>query len=202
MRGDGRPVIKASHLKNNIAALELIAPGRTPDVLAALDRTVLGDIEGSAKTAWLPVEHDIALAEAIESVLGPGSDHARSRASTRMSMESTLLKPIIDGIQKIFGLAPTPVIRSVARAWAQVYRNCGLPRFEHGTGTRAVLVYEGFPPSVIDSPLYLKSISGGLHACLDLCKVEGTCIPKVRDRAAGEVEYVFEWQAASNRRAG
>ncbi len=97
---------------------------------------------------------------------------------------------------------PTPVIRSVARAWAQVYRHCGVPRFEGGSTTRAVLVYAGFPACVVESPLYLESISGGLHACLDLCKVEGPCIPKVRDPASGEVEYVFEWRAAQTMRTG
>ena len=60
---------------------------------------------------------------------------------------------------------------------------------------RALLTYEGLPKAMLDSPLYLASIGGGLHACLDLCKVEGSVRHRIQSRAEGKVEYEFEWQS-------
>jgi len=195
MRGDGQARIKASQIMNNLAAVELIGPGRVDEVRAALPPEVLREVDQAAKTAWLPLEYDIALAEAIERVFGPGSDRERSRTSTRLSTESSLLRPILDGIQKIFGLTPPAVIRATTFAWGQLYRNCGEVKFKELAANRALLTYEGLPTAILDSPLYLASIGGGLHACLDLCKVEGSVRHRIQSRAEGKVEYEFEWQS-------
>lgn len=190
---DGEALIKASLVHNSIQAIEVVGPGRTAEVLAYLDPDFAAQIQSAAKTTWLPVEIDIAFAEAVEAVLGPGQDRERSRAGTMLSMNSTLLKPVIDGVRKIFGFSPPAVIRTTTRAWTHLYRNCGRPSFEETSSNQAALVYD-FPKIVADNQLYLRSIAGGLHACLDLCQVEGTVVPVVRNRSTGEVAFEFEWR--------
>lgn len=185
--------MKAAHLARNLTFAEQFAGARVGRLHEELGAERVETIRSAVKTDWIPIEVDIALSRAVELVCGPGSDRERARESTRESMNARLLRPFVDGVQKLFGLNPESVLKVSPRAWSTVYRSCGSARAQHLDGQQAALDFEHMPSLLLSQPLYLSSIAGGLHAILDLCRVNGDVKPVRPDPGAGTMRFLFTW---------
>lgn len=187
------PAMKAGHLKANLEIARDLAGDAEPAFLAAMGDAMVEEIEGSLKTAWLPIELDMAVSRATCTVLGAHADRERARESTRRSMNTRILAPIVEGVRKVFGMTPKPALKVTRRGWHAIYRNCGQPEFiDLGEGA-ADLLFEEMPAAALASNNYLFSIAGGLHAILDICRVEGTVEVGEVDPEAKKVRIEFRW---------
>jgi len=160
---------------------------------AALGEAVLAQIHGAIRTTWLPIEVDVALAEAVESTCGPNSDYERARQSLLESMERSFLRPFVEGVRKVFGLSPKGLLKTCQRAWGGLYRDCGEPRFLDLAVNSAALDFRSMPAAMLESAVYLRAIAGALHALLDLCHTEGQIEVEAVDRERRAVRFVVTW---------
>jgi hypothetical protein len=188
-----QPRMKAAQIKNSLAVAERMAGDRAAALREAIGPEVWETIEGAVRTDWLPLSVDIALSRAVEDVCGPGRDRERSRTSTGENLNARLLAPFVEGVRKVFGLSPKPALKVSPRAWKTVYKDCGDSRFVDVSEREAALDFENMPREVLESPLYLSAIAGGLHAVLDMCGVEGHVEPRDADVAAGTVRFLVTW---------
>lgn len=189
-----RPGIKATQIQSSLAVAEQLARERVARLHAAMGADTLGTIRGAIKTSWVPVEADIALAHAVESVCGFGTDYERSRRATAASLDQKLLRPFIEGVRKVFGLSPKGLFKTCQRGWNGVYKDCGQPQYVDLGERAAALDFSEMPLQVLDSDIYLRAIAGGLHALLDICHVEGEIVAKDVDARARTVRFQIEWR--------
>ncbi len=194
MGGGREPGIKATQIQSSLAVAERLAGDRVEQLQAAIGTEMLAKIRDAIKTAWVPVQADIALANAVESTCGPGSDYERSRQATTDSMNRKLLRPFIEGVRKVFGLSPKGLFKTCQRGWNSVYRDCGQPRYVDLGENAAALDFQDMPVQVLASDVYLRAIAGGLHALLDVCHVHGTIVPKDVDPRARTVRFLVTWR--------
>ncbi len=185
--------IRAALPLQSLRVLEAIAGFEHTRVLARLHPQTLARLRAVARLEWLPIAIDLELGNAVADVLGPDVDRERARLCVLHCFETPLLRPFIHGADMLFGLSPAGLIASIPRGWPAVYRDAGSLRYEVDDGLRRVLIYEGVPPEVIGSRLYLESLAGALESIFELCKVEGTVSLGPVDVAARRAELHFEW---------
>lgn len=185
--------IRAAQLQHSLLAIERVAGAKQDRVFARIRPETLARIRGATRIEWLPVEFDLELAEAVAAELGPASDRRRARESVRLSMESPLLEPIVVGVQRIFSLEPTALIRQIPRAFQAVYRGAGWLEHQIGRGHAQVLVYSEIPKIIVDSPLYLDAIAGAFEGIYDPCEVEGQVAVEAVEPLRRRAELRFSW---------
>ena len=187
--------IRARQVEHSLRALELVSGREHERALGRMRPESLAQIRDSGRFDWLPIGLDVELSQAVADEFGPAFAASRSRMSMRQSLDTPLLRPFIDGVDKLFGLEPSSVFRQVPRGWHAIYRDAGRMRYEvMSAGSQRVLIYEEVPAVVLDSRVYLEAIAGALGGLLDICKVEG-CVRVVDVAAArARVELLVSWE--------
>jgi hypothetical protein len=191
---DTRPLMRASHQQSNLDALAALGEELEKKALAHISEDTLRTVREAPRNAWLPVEHDIDITEAVYRELGTEGVRGWSRDALLRSMEGPLLKPFLDGAVAVFGLKPTQMYRVVPRGFPSVYRACGdLTYLGDGDG-RVTLHWERVPPVLMAHRPYVEGIAGAFEAVLEVCKVTG----RVEVVAAGEseIDFVATWDAS------
>lgn len=186
--------IRAKHVKHNLAAITAMSSADDcARIRAAMGDATVRAIEEAPRTAWLDVQHDINLAQGVTDVLGLEGDRTRARTALRISMDGALLRPMVDGATRLFGLTPSSILRVAGRAWGAIYRDAGAIRVHHDGERHVRIAYAEIDADILRSEVYLASISGALLATFDLCKVEGTVNVENLDRQAATAEFHFRW---------
>ncbi len=180
-------------MQHSLAVIERIAGAATPRVFARIGPERLAQIRAAARLDWLPVELDVALAEAVAAELGPAADRERARRSITSSIESPFLRPFLVGVQTIFGLEPAALIRQAPRVWSAVYRDAGRLDYEIGEGAERILIYSEIPASVVASAVYLDALAGASESLFDLCRSEGRVTVAAVDPQRRRAELRFSW---------
>jgi len=168
----GQPRLRASHCKGTLRALHAVAPEEAARILATLPAPVRDGLAAATGLDLVPAGWDVALVEAIESVVEP----ARARRVYRVAMVDGLGGPLLGGLVagalQLFGASPAGLYRWAGRAFAHVCLDCGVLRLEEVGDATAVLVLDGAPPEVA-VPAYLGAVGATLEAVLDVCGVDG-----------------------------
>lgn len=184
---------RAKQLEHSLRALEIVSGGEHERALGRMRPESLDQIRGAGRFDWIPIELDVEFSQAIADEFGPVIAAERPRLSMRRSLDTPLLRPFIEGVDRLFGLDPSNVFRQVPRGWFAIYRNAGRMRYEVGAGSQRTLIYEDVPTVIVDSRVYLDAIAAGLHSLLDLCKVEGSVEVVNIDAARARVEILVIW---------
>lgn len=191
------PHIRARQVQNSLAALAKLAPEREHEIYAkldAIDPAILAGVRRARARDWIPLAHDVQLSEVVEATLGPGSDRARARASLTLSLESsTFLKPLVHGVELVFGLEPSALLRQTTRGWAALFLNAGSIRYVVAGPSERLIEYTEIPQVVVDSEVYLNSIAGALEALAGLAKVAATVEVRERDTAERRAVFRARW---------
>ncbi|PRQ05511.1 hypothetical protein [Enhygromyxa salina] len=187
------PSIRAIQIEHSLRALELVAVGEHERALDRMRPESLARIREARRFEWLPVALDVELTEAVADEFGPAVAAARSRQSLGHSTRTTLLRPFIDGVIKLFGLDPSSMFRQVPLGWNAIYRNAGRMRYEVSAGSDRALIYEEVPVVILGSRVYLDAIAAALHSLFDLCKVDGEIEVAEIDPSRARVELRVTW---------
>jgi hypothetical protein len=167
----GDPSMRASYIKDNVAALALLGDAaarieaRVPDVIAT--------VAAASKLEWMPLQLDIALTAAVFAESGRDGVRAWSRRALLQSLQGPLLKPILDGAVTLFGLSPPALLKRSPLIWKQIYRDCGLLHIEEPERHVVNVVIAGVPTLISDDVGYLEGTAGAFEAVLELTHVKG-----------------------------
>ncbi len=194
MGGDEqRPSIRASQVHANLVALAQLGPDNERRVREAIAPATLHAMQEVISAAWLPVELDIELTEAIARILGAETNRAWSRDGMVRSLKGGMLGPMFQGAVRILGLRPSSIYKFAPSAWKAVYRDCGTLSVTHGAELRAELSVEGVPGVMTASRTYFEGIAGALEGVLTVCRVQGSVAVADIDRAARRVVLDATW---------
>ncbi len=163
------PQMRAVHLQENLDTVHKLRPDVAAQIFGLCPASV-ATIRGALRTDWLDVSHDVAVTEAMATVVGIPGVRAFNRDALKNSLRSPLLKSIWDGAVLLFGLKPSGVLRWTPQFWDQLYRGCGTLRYDAG---RKCLVAQDLPELLVASLPWCEGLAGAVDAVLELCKVEG-----------------------------
>ena len=195
MNSDPEPRVRARHLKQVLAAAD-----RQPLRQALRDRigpTLAYAIEEATGTDWLPVEHDVSMARALEAVLGPDGLASFNRELMQQSLRGPLLSGLVELATHFFGLDAGAWASWVPRGWRLMFKDCGgWTVVRHGEGELS-LTLDGLPAVCAADPVWPRSVASTLSGILPAVGAEGTVELTRIDVARGTIVYTMRWGARS-----
>lgn len=161
-----RPTMRGSQLHANLVALQTLGAPEA-EAIRAVAPDAVRDIEAAIAVAWLPIELDVALTDAVVEVVG----HDRMRAwASEAILESTrgpLLGPITRTLVAM-GMTPASPLHRVPLGWPLVYRNCGEVTAER-VDEHTVLLQHIEPPRAMSlSVTYREGIAGTFEGLMKI----------------------------------
>lgn len=183
-RVHGTPSIRAGFLQSNLAAIEALGTTVAERVRVRIGTDRVARIEEASRIAWLPLELDIAVAEAVEAEVGRPGLRSWLRAGVERSAATPLLSPFLSSARAIFGLTPHGFLRRTPQMWSVMYRDCGVAGYEELAGREALVMLADAPRELLASPAELAQLGVGLEAAIGLVSQAGSVEVEVQDRRA------------------
>jgi hypothetical protein len=166
------PMVRASHLKEDLDALAKLGPAVEAAVRARLSPASLTLLAEAARSDWLPLAVNVEMAEAVHAVAGELGARAWGRASFLVSL-SAFFRPLLQAITAIFDPSPSAICRFSPRAWLATYRGCGsIQVLDVGPDELRVALLDF--PEPLRRPAFLGSFAGTFEGIFDHCDYEGT----------------------------
>ncbi len=185
------PQVRVAQLKADLEVLPEIWPDRAERIRARLRPDTMAAIEAATRLDWMPFAVNLEVVEAVHAEEGDAGTRAWSRRALLRSARAPLLKPLVDGAVRLFGLEPGGVLRFAPRVWETVFRHCGDMEVAGGE-SEARISLVGLPPA-LRHHLFLVSIAGAVDATCDICRVRGQSSLEPRAPASDRADFVLRW---------
>ncbi len=187
----GEPRMRASYIKDNLAAVSSFGPELERRLRSEIASTI-AEIEQAARVDWLPIGVDVVLTRAVRRLTGTSGVRDWSRRSFLSAVEGPMLRPIVRAVVSLFGLTPSTVLRRAPMGWQQIYMNCGLLVCEPLATDRMRLRVEGARGPFLDDVDYVEGTCGTFEGAVDLGGARGT-VHAHMDPTAKRVEFDIAW---------
>ena len=172
--------------------LDEFQPGSREGVRARLSPEVLGLLEHSARTAWIPIAADGQFVDAIVAELGEKRAEDCWRTYTARFVQSGLLKAVFEGAVRLFGLTVGSMAKFAPKGWIQSYRGVGEMKVKMEGTNRAIVTVEGLHDEFLCRDGYFIMLRGIFRGIHDLADAEDRMEFSV-DREGRCVTAVFVW---------
>lgn len=187
----GEPRMRASYIKDNLAAVRSFGPDVERSLRGEIGDAVV-EIESAARVDWLPIGVDVALTRTVRKLTGSNGVRDWSRRSFLAAVEGPMLRPIVRAVVSLFGLTPATVLRRAPMGWQQIYQNCGLLICEPLAPDRMRLRVEGARGPFLDDHDYVEGTCGTFEGAVDLGGARGNVSAHI-DANARRVEFDVSW---------
>lgn len=185
------PEMRAAQLKEDLLALRELGNDVASRILADLPPASLRRIVGSTRVDWVPIGLYLELLAAVQAHVGDDGLQRWARLAVHRSIESSLLRPIVETASRLFGLSPAGVFKVTSQVWRQIIRGGGeLAVVSCIPGTCRFGLRDA--PPVLHQRSFLVSVAGALETAFDLCKVEGR-VRLVAPAAGLAAEFEATW---------
>src|SRR5690606_10752912 len=138
--------MRVSHLKANLESLDDLGAEHAARVRAEA-AGIVSAIQAAVSVAWLPIELDVELTDAVERVAGRARMREWSRNAIVRSTEGPLLRPMLSALTRM-GMTPHSAFKRVPYGWSLIYRGCGDLSYE-AVGPKEVLIIQRDAPRAI-----------------------------------------------------
>jgi hypothetical protein len=193
------PSVRARHLKSALEAAAALPRGR--ELIDALPRGLVADVERATGFDWLPVEHDVEIVRTSAAVLPPDLFDRLWRAVVVEGIEGPLLGLLMRTAVRMFGHDPAEFARWVPKGWAMVFRDVGVwTTCTVGDGS-ARLRLQGLPLACRD-PAFPRSVAASLGAIPVLSGRSGGARVIESSVEHGAVSFEIAWGAAQEASGG
>jgi hypothetical protein len=189
------PLVRARHLK-----LVLAAADRQPQrqlIRERLGPTRTADIESASGTDWLPIEHDVAMARALEAVLGQEGLATFNREMMQQSLHGPLLRTLVDLATHFIGRDPGAWASWIPRGWMLMFKGFGRWTVIRSGEREVTLTLDQLPPVCAADAVWPRSVASSLSGLLPGVGATGTVELERVDPAGGAIVYAMRWQAGA-----
>ncbi len=170
---ESSPAVRASAVRDTLAFLDKLEPGARARVLDRVPTASRDLIENTARSYWVPIEHDHYTVDAIVEMWGIERSIQCWRGAMANLVERPLLKTFVSGMMGIFAGDPRRVLGLLPRGWPLVYRNMTSPRIAESRAGRLVIAFEDAPDQLRAYPNYFHSFHGACLGIADIARVDG-----------------------------
>ena len=188
---DAEPQIRVAQLKADLEVLPEIWPDRAGRIRVRLRPETLLAIESATRLDWMPFAVDLEVVEAVHAEVGDDGVREWSRRALLRTARAPLLKPLVDGAVRLFGLEPGGVLRFAPKVWGTIFRHCGDLEVVGGDREARVSLVR-LPPAVRHHP-FLVSIAGAVEATGEICRVQGRVTFEPRAASSDRADFVLRW---------
>lgn len=185
------PEMRASHIDSNLRALAALGPERERIIREQVPEVVRA-VEDASRVAWLPLEMDIRLTDAVERACGRERMKRWARDAIERSAEGWLLRPVLVGLTAL-GLSPEVALKRVPAGWSLVYRDCGVLHYEHADEHGITIVHSDVPESMLACLTYLEGIAGAFEGVAELGGAKQVRSSVEIERGQRRVFYRCDW---------
>ncbi|MFK7991574.1 MAG: hypothetical protein AB8I08_36495 [Sandaracinaceae bacterium] len=159
-----QPVMRGSQIHANLTALSALGAEEESAIRAVASEAVKA-IEASIAVAWLPIEFDLQLTEAVVEVVGHDRMREWAANSIAQSTQGPLLGPLLRTLNAL-GLTPASTLHRIPLGWSLVYRNCGAMDVQT-VDAQTVMVRHVEPPGEMTLSLdYRESIGAAFEGLM------------------------------------
>jgi hypothetical protein len=197
VQGRGGPVVRAAFTQAALAAVDGLPGDVRKRVRESIPRDALARVTGAGRLEWIPVELDMAVTEAITSVLGPERSARFWKKSLLYTMETPLLEPILAGATNLFGLVPGSLLRWAPRVWEALYRDAGVMTVSEIGGSSALVSMSALAPALARSPAFVEAVRASLEALFAITRTAGEVRLVDVDLPAGRASFDVSWTRAA-----
>jgi len=195
----GQPAVQASYMQNVLQALERLGPDG--QAVRDADPELVREIERAPRMWWMPIAWNLRLVEAANRALGRTRALALLASCIHAQLDTPLWRNFAQGAVRLFGLDPGALVRWLPRAFAIVFRGCGVWRAARSGDGQAVLEVSDLPPELAAHALWVESMGAGGRALLRLCNVRGEVRLAAHDAAAGSARFELRWEPTAHESA-
>ncbi|NOU30287.1 MAG: hypothetical protein HOO96_20485 [Polyangiaceae bacterium] len=186
------PAVRASAVRDTLAFLDKFEPGARERVLARVPAASRDLIENTARSYWVPIEHDHYTVDAMVAMWGVERSIQCWRGAMANLVERPLLKSFVSGMVGLFGSDPRRVLGLLPRGWPLVYRDMTLPRVAESRPGRLVIAFEDAPELLRVHSNYFHSFHGACLGIADIARLDGQVdFAVTRQRTAATA--TFSW---------
>lgn len=182
--------MRAAYLQENVRALEVLGPENAQRVRAAA-AAAIEPILAASRMAWLPMELDLAVLEAVLAVAGEDGVRRHAAGALLTATRTPLLRPILEGAVRLFGLKPEGIFKWSSQAWSAALKDCGSVTWERLGDGRGRIVYADAPPALAHSRLWLVATQGAFEGGLQLANAEGRVELTILPTGGGHFEIYW-----------
>lgn len=190
--------MRASQMLQNITSLKQFGPDVEAKIIAALPPRVIPAMQSEMKTAWLPLDLDAELTEAVHRVLGTKGVRKWASDALAGSTAGPLLKPMLDGGLRIFGVKPKRIFGLIPRGFDLIYKHCGKMEVKSDSPTSLRIVHTSAPYEMTHFRSYLEGMAGAFDGLLAIMQFTGDVSVARCDPREGVVEYEVHWRDKRN----
>ncbi|RMG99031.1 MAG: hypothetical protein D6705_04380 [Deltaproteobacteria bacterium] len=188
------PLVRARATQDMLAVIDEFEPGLEAKLRAKAPPEALARVEEAASTAYLPtrVTSQVVLA-AVDLVGKERAVKLWRFFFVRRYGRSPILRAIVSGALRLFGISPASLYRQVQRNWHTTYRNMCVPSVYLPDANRAVVHLRDVHPEILEEyPDYLLALQGGLEGMTEMAGADGASTMTI-DRDAREVQIEITW---------
>lgn len=182
-------------MQQNVSGLAELGPEAEARVRALLQPATVSQIVDSPRSTWLPLELDVELTTCVEKAVGQKGLFEWSRNAQKKTFESPLLRPVIDGGLRLFGVRPLRIYKLTPHAFNLMFRNCGEIRIVSKGEHSLDIVHSDTPPGMRVGA-YLHGTTGAYVAALDILGFTGSVVVAPREAGDPTVVYEVRWDPA------
>lgn len=181
-------------MKELLASVDRLPAKRARSIRGVLDPEQLADIAEASTVAWVPMDVNVALARALNAVLGPAECHRFHRAHFASVLQGPILGTLLQGALALYGFDPCRWMRLLPPAWDLLFRHCGTWTISNGAPARVEMLLAELPPSCVADRVWATTVASSIAATFDLARREGGRVELLDvDAAARRARYEMRW---------
>ena len=187
------PLVRARHLKSVLAAVD--RQPRRLELRARIGPTLVAAIEEATGTDWLPIGHDVAMAGALEAILGVEGLATFNREMMQQSLRGPLLRSLVELATHFLGLDAGAWASWVPRGWVLMFQGFGRWTIVRRGEGEVTLTLAELPPVCATDPVWPRSVASTLSGVLPAVGATGTVELESVDPPMGTAVYTMRWRA-------
>lgn len=150
----------------------------------------LAAIEDCARISWVPMEHHVALNEALFAEAGSTRARELCRLAVLESFDQPFLRPLFKGAIAVLGKEFGRFAGWAPKAWMALFRHAGEMRWFLESETEGRLELSDAAACILASPAYVEGLAGGFAAMFEATGRSG----EVTGTTSGaDVAFSFRW---------
>jgi hypothetical protein len=188
------PQVRARHPQMLLRLAQETLPVEGAAILAAIRPETRAALAAADAMAWLPVEVDVEVVEAVAGQLAPAARDALLQARQHEEVGSSLLSGFVETALRAFTPSPAILVKQLPAGWGRVFRDAGWIALVSTGRHDAVTRFHRLPAVCIGSAPWVSSLSVSMQALYHLVNVTGTVDCRIEDPAQGTALVTFRWK--------
>lgn len=179
------------------AILELLEelPAEDRDAIRAGAPAAVTQVEGTARSDRLPLSVQLEILEQVDARLGRAGYLDLCRTHFTRTVNTPLVRPILDGAVRLFGMSPKAIFKMFSRTWSMMSTEAGLIECVRLEPDTVEIVVRDLPMEERRADLFIEGFAATFSGVLDLFDVDGSIELAEVDEEARSARYTGRWTA-------